>query len=357
MLIALYIFSYFCIFATLISLSKSVKWWIRAFDFPFAQLTLMTLAAILCLATFASFGNFFEYFTLIFLFSIFVYQLVIVVPYTPLYPCQVQNYKNDTNKSSIKILSSNVLMTNKETSKLKELIARENPDVIVLLETDEYWKESMSYLTGEYTHHVLIPIENTYGLLLYSRFLLDQTDINYLVEVDVPSINTLVQFPNGKQIRMVVTHPPPPSPTEYAESAERDGELLIIGKMICDEKFPVIVVGDLNDVAWSHTTRLFQRTANLLDPRIGRGFFNTFHVSYPFLRWPLDHVFHSAHFRVVSMQRLENIGSDHFPICIELNLEPDARRHQSSDDATKEDRIEVKEKIDYAINTPSSKID
>lgn len=349
--IALYILAYFCILSTLISLSRGVKWWIRAFDFPFAQVTVMTVLSIACFVIFTDLHTIFEYTTLGLLIAVFIYQLTIVIPYTPLYFRQVQDYQEGTERSSIKILSSNVLISNRKTEKLKKLIADENPDVITLLEADEYWKNNMSYLTSDYPHHTLIPLENTYGLLLYSRFPLEKTKINYLVEPDIPSVDTLIKFPNGKSARMIVVHPPPPSPTEYAESTERDGELLIIGKMVCDEKLPVIVVGDLNDVAWSHTTRLFQRTANLLDPRIGRGFFNTFHTGYPLFRWPLDHVFHSAHFRVIDIHRLENVGSDHFPICIELNLEPNAIYHQKSDDAVEADRVEADEKIRYALNS------
>uniref|UniRef100_UPI0025BE47A7 endonuclease/exonuclease/phosphatase family protein n=1 Tax=Aquisalimonas sp. TaxID=1872621 RepID=UPI0025BE47A7 len=87
---------------------------------------------------------------------------------------------------------------------------------------------------------------------------------------------------------------------------------------------PVIVAGDFNDVAWSHTTYLFKRIEGLLDPRVGRGLFNTFDTRSRLLRYPLDHVFASQHFLLVELRRLPDIGSDHFPMLVVLDYDPGA---------------------------------
>jgi endonuclease/exonuclease/phosphatase (EEP) superfamily protein YafD len=55
------------------------------------------------------------------------------------------------------------------------------------------------------------------------------------------------------------------------------------GREIAQSHRPALVAGDLNDVAWSHTSRLFRRIAQMLDPRVGRGIYSTFHVRYWFL--------------------------------------------------------------------------
>lgn len=108
----------------------------------------------------------------------------------------------------------------------------------------------------------------------------------------------------------------PPTPTESATSTQRDAKLLLVGQEISNHNQSVLVFGDLNDVAWSTTSRLFQKTSGLLDPRVGRGLYSTFHAKYPFLRWPLDHIYHSNDFMMRDIRVLSEIGSDHFPVYV-----------------------------------------
>jgi len=151
-------------------------------------------------------------------------------------------------------------------------------------------------------------------------------------------MHAAIELQDGRRIRAHFLHPAPPSPTENEASTERDTELLLVGRAVADAELPVIVTGDLNDVAWSRTTRAFRRISGLLDPRVGRGMFNTFHADYWYLRWPLDHLFHSRDFTLVEMRRLESVGSDHFPLFTQLALTPvEGRKQEGLDAADAED--------------------
>ncbi|HKJ48803.1 MAG TPA: endonuclease/exonuclease/phosphatase family protein, partial [Christiangramia sp.] len=136
---------------------------------------------------------------------------------------------------------------------------------------------------------------------------------------------------------------------ESDTSTNRDAELLMLGRDIDPESESILVIGDLNDVAWSRTTRLFQKLSGLMDPRKGRGFFNTFHAGYFLLRWPLDHVFHTKDFTLVEIARERNIGSDHFPMYINLNYEPTAEViNEDTDEPAEEEKDWAEEKIKNA---------
>lgn len=250
------------------------------------------------------------------------WQLWWIVPYTRLWPLEVETTKDDRIDRQLSIITANVLGSNRNAEALLGLVRQHQVDVLVTLESNQWWQDQLDTLLPEMPHSVKCPLDNLYGMHVYSRLPFDETEIAFLVEDDVPSIHGLLKLRCGQLVQMHFVHPAPPSPTENTESAERDAEMVIVARSLMERELPHIVTGDLNDVAWSATTRLFRKISGMLDPRVGRGMFNTFHAHYPFLRWPLDHIFHSRHFTVRSIQRLPPIGSDHFALLTELSFTP-----------------------------------
>ncbi len=96
---------------------------------------------------------------------------------------------------------------------------------------------------------------------------------------------------------------------------------------------------------WGQTLFFRSLLSGLLDPHKGRGFYATYNAGARILRYPLDYVFHSADFRLVQMRTLKNIGSDHFPLLLELSHEPDAKGKQDGPSLDADDRERADETV------------
>ena len=331
------------IISTLIPVLKKEFWWIRIFDFPRIQIASI---GFIILSTFLFVMDYDQWVDLAFsalLIATIVVHSLKFFPYTKLHKHQVIDCDQPDQHFSFSLIVMNVLMSNRNSGKALEILAKRQPDIIVALETDQWWKNAMSELEKIYPYHVLIPKDNTYGMFIYSKLKIEKYKIRYMLDEDVPSIHARLKLPQNKTLYFFAVHPKPPAPGHSEKSTDRDAELIMVGKRTRRIKSPVIVAGDLNDVAWSYTTNLFQKFSQLLDPRIGRGLFNTFNAQKSLMRWPLDHIFHSDHFQVCEIQRLEKFGSDHFPILVKLCFVPKEQGLQEEpnlDDEEYEDAIE-----------------
>lgn len=337
---------------TLLPLSRHAAWWVRVWDFPRLQLaTLLSLLSIACIAL-LDLTQPSSRLLLALNASCLGWQLWWILPYTRLWRYEARPATADRGER-IRLLVANVLTTNRRADLLLAHVARYQPDIVVTLESDAWWQQQLDTLQSDYPHTVKCPLENLYGMHVYSRLPLHNTEVAWLVEENVPSIHTEVLLPEGDSVQVHFLHPAPPSPTENDESTERDVELLLVAKRIENLNVPIIVTGDLNDVAWSATTRLFRKISGLLDPRVGRGMFNTFHADHWFLRWPLDHIFHSSHFTLGNIQRLAHIGSDHFPVLVELHYHA-TEQHQRGLDADGDDQALAEQKIQAEAAEPAT---
>ncbi len=330
--------------ATGLPLINSAEWWIRIFDFPRLQIAVLTLVALILAYFFLNFKWAYKLPLILLLAVALVYQLQFVVVYTPLYKSQAKDSSKQGSENRFTLLVSNVRMDNEDKEPFHALVKKHNPDVLLITEPDLIWAASISKLDGDFPHFIKYPLNNTYGMMLLSKLPLSESVVNFLVKDSIPSIYTRITLPSGSVIDFYGVHPEPPMPG--TDTYERDTELLIIGKKIKEANNPTIVAGDLNDVGWSVTSKLFRKYSELVDPREGRGLFNTYNVSVPLLRYPLDHVFYSREFGLITLEKLEDIGSDHYPLLISLNYDPngdnteDVEKTDAKEDQKAEEKIE-----------------
>ncbi|WP_386680541.1 endonuclease/exonuclease/phosphatase family protein [Loktanella sp. R86503] len=244
---------------------------------------------------------------------------------------------------SVSFLAANVKKSNRDYTRLIDVSRRVQPDILMALEVDQDWVDALDVLTDIYPHRYAHPLDTGYGMAIYSKIAFEEAAFREKVVDGVPSLRARVPLADGLAFRLYVVHPEPPVPQQDTEG--RDAELSSTAIEARDDPLPAIVTGDLNDVAWSITTRRFQEVSGLLDPRVGRGFYNTFSATMPWMRWPLDHLFHDAQFRLLDMRREAHIGSDHFPMYFKLLLTPIEAAEARPDAATKEELDDAKDMI------------
>ena len=338
------IFGVITIILVLIPLIAVNYWWIRIFDFPHLQLTLLTLVAILIYFIRFDVKSLGDYFFVLVMLSGFIFQLIKIFPYTGLASYELLSAEHKRSDSKLKIFTSNVYQKNNQIDKVVKEAKRHNADVMLFTETHQWWIDQLSNSFDEsYDYQIKVPLDNTYGMYMLSRLPIVDAEVKYLVDDSIPSIHGFLKLRNQKLVKLHAIHPTPPMPQENPMSTERDAELMKVALESRDSDKPVIVMGDFNDVAWSQSTKLFQQVSGLLDMRKGRGFYNTYSAESMLLRWPLDHLFISSDFRYGSMERGKNVGSDHFPFVATIYLEEEGKKRQGLPEPNQE-QLEIARK-------------
>jgi endonuclease/exonuclease/phosphatase (EEP) superfamily protein YafD len=331
---------------TLLSLSRSPHWFVRGWDFPRVQIAIIASGAGALYSWCCSEGALHDKLFLAAVLACVAWQVARIFPYTPIAPVRVQPSRRTSSENRVRLLISNVQMENTDHERLLRLVRDTDPDILLAVETNERWVQALEGLTADYPYVVRRPQDNWFGMVLFSRLPLLESKVEFLVQDDIPSVLAVLELA-GDRIVLRGLHPRPPEPLRDQDSTPRDAELVLVGRSIGKQNgAPTIVAGDLNDVAWSATTQLFLRLSGLLDPRMGRGLYSTYNARNPLVRWPLDHLFHSNHFRLAELRRCDDIGSDHFPVLVELSYEPEAPAEQQESKTESGDQKEADERLE-----------
>jgi endonuclease/exonuclease/phosphatase (EEP) superfamily protein YafD len=318
--VVFYLLGTLTVTATVLPIWQSSRWWVRLCDFPRYQVA--ALAVVLLVAMPLTLGPLTaaELCLLIAVAIAALWQASWIWRYLPGAPLEVPKSTSLEARDRLALLTTNVFQDCRDAGALLQIIDDADPDLVLAVETDEWWSARLTEaLRTRYPHVLTYPLSNGYGMSLFSRLELLQPIVRFLVDDAIPSVKTGVRLRSGPVVDLYGLHPQPPAPLQ--DSTERDTELVRVGIEIRNSGRPSVVLGDLNDVAWSPTTVEFARAGDLRDPRRGRGFFNTYPARLPGLRYPLDYVFHTKHFSVCRMRVLPKTGSDHLPLIAVLALD------------------------------------
>jgi len=341
-------------FCTVLPLWRTGTWWVRVCDFPRLQITgLLAVPLALAAAHAGLAGWSAAHTTAVALAAVVaVWQLAHVVRYSPLWPTEVP----DADAApAVRLLTANIDFENDRHDAVLDMVRAVDADVVLLIEVDEPAAEALAPLDEVYPRRVGVVRGEGLGLVMWSRLAVVDAEVRHLVSQRRASVFATLDVPGMGAVRYVGLHPTPPglrnriakqqADETRRDSRVRDAELVLVAKEIQQaDGRPWIVTGDFNDVAWSHTTRLFKRLSGLKDPRVGRKLLTTYHADRSVWRYPIDHLFFSPGFGLVSFDRRRTPGSDHFAITAALALAVD-RPVGPVPDGDGEDHEEAAEKV------------
>ena len=252
-----------------------------------------------------------NYRTAVFLGILLTPGMVLLYPYH-----QFQLSSSIDSDEPLSIVLFNVNSANREHQSVFDYLASTNADIIVLFETDARWIQALNPLTNAFDQALHIPASGNFGISVFSNAEIFDYKTVYAADADAPTLVANVQS-RESQFLLIATHPVPP--TSESGTDLRNRQLMNLAEISAEEE-TVILVGDLNLTPWSSTYRRFESSSDLVNCGHGNGVVLTWPTTERFFRIPIDHCLVSEFVDVRKIERGPDLGSDHFPVQVFLNL-------------------------------------
>ncbi len=225
----------------------------------------------------------------------------------------------------LRILMANLLVDNTDYDALTRLIRRERPDIVGLVEFSPEWRDGLAGVRAEFPYRVEAPF-GTLGLALWFREPPRKTGPpEWLLPMGAPFLHAEVDF-DGQPRHLWLVHPKTPLIRRGVP------ELAALAGRLASTGGSRIVIGDLNSSEGSPLFADFLKDASLRDTRLGFGRQPSWPANFPLFRIPIDHAFVSNDLAVADRRLGPDVGSDHFPLI--LDLAPASARSAESSSST-----------------------
>lgn len=217
---------------------------------------------------------------------------------------------------SWKLLVVNIHLDNPDLGPLLELIERESPDVVGVIELTPHAAAALAVLGQRFPASAIEPRDDPFGIGVWSRLPGSRIDQVAMPPLDLPALQLHWSDPLPGSLWLV--HPFPPIDGEATHW--RNAQLDYVAGLIRGD-VDAVLAGDLNATPWSAAYRRLRGHTGLADSGAAEWPWPTWFGPnrwLPFLAVPIDHVLHAAAWRVRSHRVGPDIGSDHRPVIVEL---------------------------------------
>lgn len=225
-----------------------------------------------------------------------------------------------TEADTVRVMSFNLLSTNEQYSEVIDYIKSVDPDLVMLHEASRPWEVAVD--SADLGYEIIRPRSDDliFGTLVLVRG--DEiTAVSHGYAASAPRAVSLRYIPNGwdTELSVLGTHPLAPTDSERADL--RDAQLGFAADWALQQSGAFFIVGDFNATPWSWPFRRLMSATDLENSQTGFGLQPSFPaMSSLLLRIPIDHLVYSPALEVTSRQLGPDLGSDHFPLVVDLQL-------------------------------------
>ena len=224
-------------------------------------------------------------------------------------------------KPSYRLLMMNVLTSNRQKAQTAEQIVVLDPDIIVVLETNDEWIETLDQaFAAEWPHRKAAPRPDNFGIAIYSQLPWDSCEF---VEFPAPrptlSISAFFDLPCGRPLRLLAAHPPPPVSHSLWRSRNVLFQKLAQDVVAGPAPSRTIVVGDLNCSPWSYWYQKLEAESGLRNSAYGHGLNASWTpLPLPLSGLPIDHALVGDRVKVYASRVGPEWGSDHRAVIVDF---------------------------------------